>query len=405
MGARRKLFAVVALGAATLAAPAQALGPQALQRALGRQEAKLGHAAGGYVVDAGADTALYAHHPGLRLSPASNEKLYTTATALLEFGAAGRVTTTVRIDPHDVTGDRGTTRAPRVDGDLDLVGSADPSLSDAGLALLADGVVAEGVREVTGGVVGDGSLLDGFRGSFDSGLRADLDIGGQLGGLVVAHGVADAKGPAHLAAVRLQALLKHRGVRFGRRARVGVAPRGATRRLASLPSPTMAELIRATNQPSDNFYAEQLLKLLGARYGTAGSTAAGAAVVRRQMASIGIRPTIVDGSGLSRTDHTSPEQVVTLLRAMRETSAAPAWLASMTVAGVNGTLVHRMRGTAAAGRCRGKTGTLRGVSSLSGYCTTAQGRTLVFSFIENGVGYSAKSVEDKMVETLARYSG
>ena len=77
----------------------------------------------------------------------------------------------------------------------------------------------------------------------------------------------------------------------------------------------------------------------------------------------------------------------------------------MTVAGRNGTLRRRMRGTAAAGRCAGKTGTLRGVSALSGYCTTTTGRHVVFSFLENGVGSGAKSVEDRMVAALARYEG
>jgi len=85
--------------------------------------------------------------------------------------------------------------------------------------------------------------------------------------------------------------------------------------------------------------------------------------------------------------------------------SSAAWLGSLTVAGRNGTLRRRLRGTAAAGRCSGKTGTLRGVSALSGYCTTTTGRHVVFSFLENGIGPGAKSVEDRMVAALARYEG
>jgi D-alanyl-D-alanine carboxypeptidase/D-alanyl-D-alanine-endopeptidase (penicillin-binding protein 4) len=69
-----------------------------------------------------------------------------------------------------------------------------------------------------------------------------------------------------------------------------------------------------------------------------------------------------------------------------------------------GTLRKRMRGTPAQGACRGKTGTLIGVSALSGYCTAANGHTIAFSFVENRVyALGAKRVEDRMVAAIARY--
>ena len=403
--ARRLLLLVAVLASWLVAGPAAsavALDAAGLRAELAGGTAKLGGAAGAHVVDLDDGTVLYSRRADLALVPASNQKLITTATALLTLGPTARRETQVLAAPLNVD------RAGRVTvpGDLYLVGAGDPTFSNADLDSLADQLAEQqGIARVFGGVIGDESLLDAKRGSTDSDFKPDLDLGGQLGALIVGRGVTDSEGPAHVVAARLQALLKARGVRFGRRARTGVAPDDLGDPLAVDPSPSIAELARATNQPSDNLYAELLLKVVGAEAGAGGTTPAGAAVARTTMARLGLRPTITDGSGLSRGNRTTARQVVTLLRAMRAGAASRAWLASMTVAGRNGTLRRRMRGTAAAGRCAGKTGTLRGVSALSGYCTTTTGRHVVFSFLENGVGSGAKGVEDRMVAALARYEG
>jgi D-alanyl-D-alanine carboxypeptidase/D-alanyl-D-alanine-endopeptidase (penicillin-binding protein 4) len=115
---------------------------------------------------------------------------------------------------------------------------------------------------------------------------------------------------------------------------------------------------------------------------------------------------MVDGSGLSRADRTTARQVVRLLQRMDGQDTASCWNASLAVAGRSGTLRKRMRGTAAAGRCAGKTGTLIGVSALSGYCTTTGGVPVAFSFLENRVcNWCAKRIEDRMVATIARLDG
>ncbi|WP_158276992.1 D-alanyl-D-alanine carboxypeptidase/D-alanyl-D-alanine endopeptidase [Paraconexibacter algicola] len=179
--------------------------------------------------------------------------------------------------------------------------------------------------------------------------------------------------------------------------------------LATVDSPPMAQLAATTNQPSDNFYAEMLVKGLGARFGTAGTTAAGIAVMRTTLRGIGVRPTaMVDGSGLSRADKASPRQLVTLLQAMDRQPAdvRTAWRTSLPVIGRSGTLAGRMRGTAAEGRCSAKTGTLRGVSALSGFCTTTGGRSVYFSLLENAVdALAAKRIEDRMVPKIASLDG
>jgi D-alanyl-D-alanine carboxypeptidase/D-alanyl-D-alanine-endopeptidase (penicillin-binding protein 4) len=127
--------------------------------------------------------------------------------------------------------------------------------------------------------------------------------------------------------------------------------------------------------------------------------------VRRTVARFGVAPRVVDGSGLSRSNRTTPRQVVRLLGRMATEAAGPAFEASLAVAGRNGTLVRRMRRTAARDRCRAKTGTLNYVSALAGYCQTTAGARVAFAFLMNGVNvYGAHVLQDRMATALARYS-
>jgi D-alanyl-D-alanine carboxypeptidase/D-alanyl-D-alanine-endopeptidase (penicillin-binding protein 4) len=184
--------------------------------------------------------------------------------------------------------------------------------------------------------------------------------------------------------------------------RTSVTPGGA-RELAHVDSPTIATLARLTNRPSDNYFAETLIKDLGARLGGAGSTAAGARVVKTTIARFGVRPTVVDGSGLSFADRTTARQVVTFLIGLRRGSAGGAFDGSLSGACRSGTLGGRMCGTAASGNCRGKTGTLPGVSALSGYCRARNGHTIAFSILMNGVDVGRARVrQDNMAAAIAR---
>jgi D-alanyl-D-alanine carboxypeptidase/D-alanyl-D-alanine-endopeptidase (penicillin-binding protein 4) len=403
---RPLLLALVALLALVVVVPAaQAVDRAGLRSTLTTLHNRLGPAAGAYVVDLSSGDVLYRHRDSLALAPASNEKLFTTAAALLRFGVSGTLPTTLAAQPGTEIDADGVLR-----GDLYLVGGGDPTLGDAGLNALADQLVARGVTRIDGGVVGDESLFDTLRGGPDSAYRPDGDLGGWLTALSWRHGRAGAAGPAKGVAIQFAKLLKARKVTYDRKPRAGklsaVAGGGVAadaEPIATLASPTIGSLIAQTNIPSENFYAEMLVKALGARFGANGSTAAGLAVVRAQLATFGIHPRLVDGSGLSRVDHTTARQVVRLLERMDGQDVAATWEASLPVAGKSGTLRTRMRGTAAAGRCAAKTGTLIGVSALSGYCTTTGGVRVAFSFIENRVcNYCAKTVEDRMVSAIAR---
>ena len=166
----------------------------------------------------------------------------------------------------------------------------------------------------------------------------------------------------------------------------------------------MAVIARHTNRPSDNYFAETLLKNLGADFGSSGTTAAGAVVARRQAARYGARPTIVDGSGLSRQNRTTPRDVVRLLDGLDESDIAAPMRVSLAVAGKSGTLFDRMRDTAAKGRCRAKTGTISGVSNLAGYCNSKSGARLAFAFLMSGIStWTGHELQDRMATSLARY--
>jgi D-alanyl-D-alanine carboxypeptidase/D-alanyl-D-alanine-endopeptidase (penicillin-binding protein 4) len=356
-------------------------------------------ASGVFVRDLDTGTVLFDSRSRVGRIPASVEKLYTTSALWLKLGPMARLQTRVL--------GRGT-RVPEDPvwrGDLYLQGGGDPSLSTTGLTRLARQIADAGITRVTGRVIGDESFFDTARGGPRTGLAYDSDIGGVLGGLTVGRGWSRKGGPAAAAARRFAAALKTQGVSVRRSAvRVAPTPAGAPL-LAQLSSPTVAQLTRSTLVPSDNFYAETLLKSLGATAGAGGTTAAGAAVAREELAGIGIRPVIADGSGLSRSNRTSPRQVVGLLGALHAMPIGPAFESSMALVGRSGTVSHRMRGTAAHGTCRAKTGTLRDASALAGICTTAGG-TIGFAILMNSTSvWRARSIQDRMVATLASFTG
>jgi serine-type D-Ala-D-Ala carboxypeptidase/endopeptidase (penicillin-binding protein 4) len=230
-------------------------------------------------------------------------------------------------------------------------------------------------------------------------------MGGVLGALTLNRGFAKNGKPAVYAAGQLAKVLRGEGIRVEGRSGAGTTPDNATE-LATVESPAMRDLARLTNVPSDNFLAETLVKDLGARYGDAGTTAAGVAVVRQTLAPLGVHPQIVDGSGLSRADRTTPRDVVELLEQMHHDEIAGSFESSLAIAGRTGTIRKRMRGTAAQDRCRAKTGTLIGVSSLAGLCTAAGGHTIAFAILMNHAGVSrAHSVQDRIATAIARYDG
>ena len=174
--------------------------------------------------------------------------------------------------------------------------------------------------------------------------------------------------------------------------------------LATTSSAPLARIVAFMNRESDNFTAEILLKQLGAIDEGAGTSAAGAIVVRRVLAAAAIPLTgvrIVDGSGLSpRNRLTAAALIGILVAAWRSPVIHSAFVQSLAVAGVSGTLDHRMERRPARGVVLGKTGTTRESSALSGY---VRGR-YAFAVLQNGRPVSpfwARRAQDRFAAALA----
>jgi serine-type D-Ala-D-Ala carboxypeptidase/endopeptidase (penicillin-binding protein 4) len=210
--------------------------------------------------------------------------------------------------------------------------------------------------------------------------------------------------PPAFAAARLDAALEALGVPVRLKPQAGVTP-AESEVLASVDSPTMSRLIQLTNKPSDNFFAEMLLKDIALQARGTGATRAGARIAAGYAKRLGSGARLADGSGLSRANRASPRQVVKLLAEVYEldqTQFGEVFTDSLPIAGQDGTLATRMRRGAASRRCRGKTGTLSNVSALSGFCVARSGDTYVYSILMNYVyPPGARRLQDAMLQAIA----
>ena len=404
------LATLLVAGAGAPAALGQG-GLSGLQSDLRHQLALAGPHDGAYVYDITAGKPLFSEHATVLRAPASVEKLYTATAVLSRMGPAARLSTSVygvgQLLPGGVW-----------EGNLYLRGGGDPTFGSRSFilshyggtgasvnTLVAELVRSTGIHHLTGSVYGDESFFDSRRGEPSTGFAFDPFLEGILSGLAYNRGAELGHGehaPAADAARALWGALKADGVSIRGTSGTATVPTGAVL-LASEPSPTVAQLLGLMLPPSDNFFAETLVKDLGALYGGGGTTARGAAVVSKAIASLlSFTPRIVDGSGLSRADHTSPSQVVTLLSALSGTPTGQVLRESLAVAGRTGTLEKRMRRTAAAGRCQGKTGTLTGASNLVGYCQAAGGHVIAFAIFNDGISTTAAHIfQDHMTISIA----
>ncbi len=183
-------------------------------------------------------------------------------------------------------------------------------------------------------------------------------------------------------------------------------PRDSSAQLDTLfvmKSPPLREILPALEKPSQNQIAEILFKTLALEQTGVGTADSGRAVIERQLAAWGIAATSVavhDGSGLSRHDYIAPDAIVRVLDVMRKGPNFAVFRDALPLAGVDGTIANRMRGTAAAGNVHAKTGFVDKARSLSGYVTTADGRVLIFSFLCNNWTTSSREV-DQVADAIA----
>jgi len=410
---------------------------------------------------------LYAHDADLRLLPASNRKLFTSAAALELLGANFRVHT-------DILAAAKPDASGTIAGDVYLRGGGDGLLSLADLDTMAAALALAGVKRIEGNVVGDGTRFAdgpyGFGWEWDDFSDEEFP---QISALEVGEGVLEVRAvPGHapgdpvsvvldpptnyvpltvtaqtaakeaadtctasktwdknefkiagtlplgqmltqkvpvqnpplLAATLLRVALIRRGIAVTRPASDGSTPPNAAL-LASHPSLPLSEYIVRMNKPSDNLLAESLVRLLD----RAGTYDAGHLRETPFFHSLGVDTgaiALVDGCGVGRRNFVTARAVAQLLLGMHREKNWPLYYASLPIAGVDGTLKSRMIGTPAQNNVHAKTGTLSQARALSGYVTGRSGQLYVFSLLMNnfpGNARSAGTVQDQFVEYLAAH--
>jgi D-alanyl-D-alanine carboxypeptidase/D-alanyl-D-alanine-endopeptidase (penicillin-binding protein 4) len=270
---------------------------------------------------------------------------------------------------------------------------------------LARQVRAHGIALVRGAIVGDESYFDarrtapGWKPQFyeeeSPPLSALVVDRGELDGRVVGH-------PALAAAILFRRALAASGVRVRGGAREGIAP-AAGLEVGRLVSPPLLRILHQMDTWSDNFVAETLLKLLGANRLGKGSTSAGAEVVRATLADDGLRldGRLVDGSGLSSLDRLTAGSLAALLAYVWRTPGLRPLLGTLAVAGVSGTLRHRLVGVPGHALVRAKTGSTDEASALVGVVADRY----AFAILENGAPVdfaAAHAAQDRFARVLLR---
>ncbi|HEX3451885.1 MAG TPA: D-alanyl-D-alanine carboxypeptidase, partial [Solirubrobacteraceae bacterium] len=277
--------AALAAGGLTLGLASSSLAASgtlaALQGDLSHQLQIAGAHSSAYVYDLTSKQVLFSARATARRPPASVEKLYTATTALERLGPAARLSTTVlgtgQLGPNGVW-----------EGDLYLHGGGDPTFGDTAFinghyggtgasvsTLDAQLVHTDGIHAVLGRIYGDESHFDSARGEPSSGYAFDPFLEGTLSAVAFDRGASGrergAHAPAAYAARRLWAALKNVGVSVRGSSGAATAPPGA-QQLADVSSPTVEQLLGLMLPPSDNFFAETLIRDLGVAFGGAGTT-------------------------------------------------------------------------------------------------------------------------------------
>jgi D-alanyl-D-alanine carboxypeptidase/D-alanyl-D-alanine-endopeptidase (penicillin-binding protein 4) len=355
--------------------------------------------------------------------PASLLKILNGEAALEVLGAETRLPTVAAATAPPVDG--------VVDGDLFVIGGGDPLLTTTGyqraledpdqqindFATLADALVAAGVREVRGDIVGDDSRHETVRWVETWPTRYQREgFVGPLSALMVNDGLTgytetpeqenprrQPGDPPQLAAQTLAALLEERNVTVAGVGTSGDAPADRVE-VARIESPPVSELVGEMILDSDNTTAELLTREMGLQARGEGTTDAGTAVIAETLAALGYDTSglvLNDGSGLDPANRVPCELVLDVLQRNGRDSVIGR---SLAVAGTTGTLRKRMQGSEATGLVHAKTGTLNEVNALAGFADTPAGNPISFVLVQNGLQPSGLSWVDRYAALLMSYA-
>ena len=353
------------------------------------------------VVDVETREVVYEKNPLKLHHPASTTKLFTAATALAKLGSDYQFETTLYVDA-----DAGT----QMIGDIYFKGRADPVLQPQDIVELVDALLETGVESIQGDIVVDTTYLDTVR-EGPGWMWDDRPL--RISALSIRQ--IEPEPGTRSRALACGYLLKNELIEKGIEVTGDVVP--GTVPLEARPvvkhlSPPLADIIKLMNKPSDNWIAELLFKTTGAEVmGEPGTWQKGRDAVNEFLEEIlGELPVhrFVDGSGLSRYNLLSAELLTRLLVYMYQNfELMPEYVASLPIAGVDGTLGNRMQGVSAEKMLRAKTGTLSGVSALAGYAVTADGEVFAFGILIShyvGSATPARDIQDQIGNYLTGFS-
>jgi D-alanyl-D-alanine carboxypeptidase/D-alanyl-D-alanine-endopeptidase (penicillin-binding protein 4) len=374
-----------------------------------------------------ADT-IYSRNAGKLFMPASNMKIITSAAALTLLGPDYTYKTTFLTD--------GEKRDSLLDGNLLVIGRGDPTVSDnmrgnATIVMdaLADSVRAHGIRQVTGSLARVGNAFpDSIHGRGWQWEDFGEYYGAGVDELIFNEGMAPttmrpppdtvrdslysgpAKDPAKAYLDAFNDALVRKSIAVDGGVMDSILPTPIKMdTLFILTSLPLRQILPALLKPSQNQIAEILLKTIGLERGGLGTADSARKIVGQLLVSWGVQPdgfVIRDGSGLSRLDLVSPETIVRVLDRIQRDTAFATYYNALPIAGIDGTIKDRMKGTPAEGNVHAKTGSISAARSLSGYVTTADGERLIFSILANNwttPSNAVTTVADQIAEALAAY--
>ena len=344
---------------------------------------------------------VYEKNPYKLHHPASTTKLFTAATALAKLGSDYQFETTVYVDADADT---------QVIGDIYLKGRADPVLQPQDIVKLVDTLLETGLKSIQGDIVVDTTYLDTVR-EGPGWMWDDRPLRISALSIRQIEPEPGTRSRALACGYLLRNELIEKGIEVTGDVVPGTVPLDA-RAVAKHLSPPLADIIKLMNKPSDNWIAELLFKTIGAEVmGEPGTWEKGRDAVDEFLEEIIGEPPahrFVDGSGLSRYNLLNAALLTQLLVYMYQNfELMPEYVASLPVAGVDGTLSSRMQGVSAEKVLRAKTGTLSGVSALAGYAVTAEDEVFAFGILIShyvGSATPARDIQDQIGNYLTEFS-
>jgi len=340
------------------------------------------------VYDLTADSTIFRYDERKTLRPASTMKLITAIAAIDKLGGSYQFRTSLRYT--------GNVCDNVLNGDIYCVGGFDPRFNADDMTAFVEGIRSLGIDTIRGSLVADKMMKDGDR--LGWGWCWD-DDNPTLSPLLISRKDNFME--------RFVSELVDAGIVFIGNVIEGDTPSDAYEIVDR--THTIDQILMKMMKDSDNLYAESVFYQLAAATGTRPACAQDARnYIKRLVRKIGLNPAnyvFADGSGLSLYNYVSAELEVAMLRYAYQNSNIYLHLyPSLPIAGTDGTLKRRMKNVFTADNVRAKTGSVKAVYSLAGYCTAPNGHTLCFSIINNGIlsGKTARTLQDKICMEIVR---